>query len=404
VFYSGGMDADALGHPVIDADNHYYEAEDAFTRHLDPTLGPRCVQWATIDGKRYHVLGGRVSRAVSNATFDPVSKPGCLYDYFRGNAAGVNPLERLRDHEPIRPEYRDPDARLRTLDDQGLAGCWLFPTLGMIYEEPLRHDPEAVCHTFRAFNRWLRDDWGFAHADRIFAAPYITLADPHWAVAELEWALGEGARLLVMRPAAPTTTLGRRSPFDAMFDPFWARVDEAGVTVVVHAGDSGVSSDGYAVDGFAATFTGGYKPSLKNFAIERAVHDFLLSMVLENQFRKFPNLRVASVENGAEFLPDLFRKLRSVDRKMPGWFADDPVDVFRRHIWINPFWEDDLASVVDWMGADRVLFGSDWPHIEGLPRPLDYLREAKVLDADGRRMVLNDNVRDLSTRRPRRGD
>ena len=86
VFYPGGMDADALGHPVIDADNHYYEAEDAFTRHLDPALGPRCVQWATIDGKRYHVLGGRVSRAVSNATFDPVSKPGCLYDYFRGNA------------------------------------------------------------------------------------------------------------------------------------------------------------------------------------------------------------------------------------------------------------------------------------------------------------------------------
>jgi len=165
-----------------------------------------------------------------------------------------------------------------------------------------------------------------------------------------------------------------------------------------------VSSDGYAVDGFAATFRGGYKPSLKNFAIERAVHDFLLSMVLENQFRKFPNLRVASVENGAEFLPDLFRKLRSVDRKMRGWFADDPVDVLRRHIWINPFWEDDLASVVDWMGADRVLFGSDWPHIEGLPRPLDYLREAKVLAADDRRMVLHDNVHALTTPRPRRGD
>ncbi|HET6729792.1 MAG TPA: hypothetical protein VFG96_10255, partial [Jiangellaceae bacterium] len=218
------MDADALGHPVFDADNHYYEAEDAFTRHLDPALGPRCVQWATIDGKRYQVLGGRVSRAVSNATFDPVSKPGCLYDYFRGNADGIDPLERLRDHEPIRPEYRDRDARLRTLDDQGLAGCWLFPTLGMIYEEPLHHDPVAVCHTFRAFNRWLRDDWGFAHADRIFAAPYVTLADPQWAVEELEWALGEGARLLVMRPAAPTTALGRRSPFDAIFDPFWARV------------------------------------------------------------------------------------------------------------------------------------------------------------------------------------
>jgi len=400
VFYPEGMDD--LGHPVFDADNHYYEATDAFTRHLDPALGPRCVQWATIDGRQYHVLGGRVSRAVSNATFDPISKPGCLYDYFRGHTEGVNPLARVRDHEPIRPEYRDRDARLATLDAQGLAGCWLFPTLGMIYEEPLHHDPEATCLTFRAFNRWLAEDWGFAHRDRIFAAPYITLADPVWAAEEVDWALAEGARLLVVRAAAPTTATGRRSPFDPMYDPFWARVDEAGVTVVVHAGDSGVSSEGYAVDGFAATFSGGgYGPSIKHFAIERAVHDYLLSMTLSGLFKRFGNLRVASVENGAEFLPDLFRKLRSAARKTPGFFQEDPVEIFRRHVWINPFWEDDLASVVEWMGADRVLFGSDWPHIEGLPQPLDYLADAKVLDPDARRKVLYDNAIELTAPRPR---
>jgi predicted TIM-barrel fold metal-dependent hydrolase len=272
----------------------------------------------------------------------------------------------------------------------------------MIYEEPLHHDPEATCWTFRAFNRWLAEDWGFAHDERIFAAPYITLADPAWAAEEVEWALGEGTRLLVVRAAAPTTAVGRRSPFDPVFDPFWARVDEAGVTVVVHAGDSGVSSEGYAVDGFAATFSGGgYGPSLKNFAIERAVHDYLLSMVLANMFKRFPNLRVASVENGAEFLPDLFRKLRSAGRKAPGWFEDDPVETFRRHVWINPFWEDDLVSVVEWMGADRVLFGSDWPHIEGLPQPLDYLADAKALDPGDRRKVLYDNVTELTAPRAR---
>ena len=50
MFYPEGMDD--LGQPVFDADNHYYEATDAFTRHLDPALGPRCVQWATIDGRQ----------------------------------------------------------------------------------------------------------------------------------------------------------------------------------------------------------------------------------------------------------------------------------------------------------------------------------------------------------------
>jgi predicted TIM-barrel fold metal-dependent hydrolase len=185
-----------------------------------------------------------------------------------------------------------------------------------------------------------------------------------------------------------------------MFDPFWSRVNEAGVTVVVHAGDSGLSSNGYAVDGFAANFSGGFRPSVKNFHIEQAVHEYLLSMTLANHFAKFPNLRVASVENGAEFLPDLFRKLRSQAKKMPGYFAEDPVDIFRRHVWVNPFWEDDLLTVVEHMGADRVIFGSDWPHIEALPHPLDYLPEAKPLSDHDRRRVLHDNAIELATLRP----
>lgn len=387
--------------PVWDADQHYYEATDAFTRHLDPADGPRCVQWATIEGRQYHVIGGRVSRVVANATFDPISKPGCLSDYFRGNPNKINPLELLRDHEPIRAEYRSPAARVEALDRQGLEGCFLFPTLGMIYEELLKHDPGAVGKMFTAFNRWLLEDWSFNYQDRILTAPYLTLADIDWAVAELEWALDHGAQMIVLRPAAPTTETGRHSPFDRRFDPFWARVNEAGVTVVVHAGDSGPSSDGYADDGFSASFRGaGFGPSIKSFAIEKAVHDYLLSMVLANQFKRFPNLRVASIENGAEFLPDLFRKLRSQEKKLSGWFDDDPVAIFRRHVWINPFWEDDLASVVDWMGADRVIFGSDWPHIEGLPEPRDYLTEAKALSAGDRQLAMHDNARELATPRP----
>jgi predicted TIM-barrel fold metal-dependent hydrolase len=393
-FYHREMEE--LDHPVFDCDNHYYEALDAFTRHLDPALGPRCVQWCEIDGRRYHVVGGRVSRAVTNPTFDPIAKPGAMYDYFRGNPEGRNPLEFLRDREPIRSAYRDRDARLVTLDEQGLAGCWLFPTLGMLYEETLKDDPEAVCSTFRAFNRWLDEDWGFAYRDRIFAGPYLSLADVDWAVDELEWALDRGARTIVMRPAAPTTATGRHSPFDPRFDPFWSRVNEAGVTVVLHAGDSGRASNGYAADGFAATFQGGWKPSIKMFDIERAIFEFLISMMFDNFFVRFPNLRIASVENGAEFLPELFGKLRSVDRRMPGYFPGDPVEAFRRQVWINPFWEDDVNQVVDCMGADRVIFGSDWPHIEGMPEPLDYVRELKDFTPDDRRRILYDNVMELT--------
>jgi len=391
---------DELGYRPLDADQHYYEALDAFTRHLPPHMGPRTVQWAEIDGRRYHVVGGRVSRAVTNPTFDPIAKAGAMHEYFRGNPHGRNPLDLLRDREAIRPEYRDRDARVDVLDRQGLAGCWMFPTLGMLYEELLQHDTEALTVTFRSFNRWLAEDWGFAYRDRIFAAPYLTLADVDWAIGELEWALGQGARLIVMRPAAPRTRLGPRPPAHPAFDPFWSRVQEAGITVVVHAGDSGCSSNGYADDGFSASFSGAGAPSIKMLHMERAIYDFLASLVFDRFFHRFPGIRVASVENGSEFLPDLFRKLTSQHRRIPGFFPEDPAASFRRNVWINPFWEDDPYEVAELMGADRVIFGSDWPHIEGMPEPLDYVRELKELSDADRRRVLLDNVVELTTPRP----
>ena len=388
---------------AFDADNHYYEAIDAFTRHLDPRQGPRVIQWAEINGRKYHVIGGRVSHAVVNPTFDPVSPAGAMHDYFRGNPDQKSPLDFLRDREPIRPEYRDRDARLATMEEHGLEQIWLFPTLGMIYEELIKHDPEAVTLMFTAFNRWLEEDWGCNYRDRIFSAPYISLCDVDWAVNELEWALDHDARTVVMRPSAIWTAQGVRPPTDPMFDPFWARVNEAGITVVVHAGDSGYSSQGYADDdSFSATFSnGGWRPSVRSFAIERAAYDFLITLAFDKLFDRFPNVRVASVENGSEFLGDLFKKLRSTARKMPGYFTDDPVESFRRNVWINPFWEDDVYEVVDLMGADRVIFGSDWPHIEGMPRPLDYLPEVKELDDESQRLVMRDNARVLNARTPR---
>jgi len=390
-----------LGYDAFDADNHYYEAIDAFTRHLDPKVGPRTVQWAEINGRKYHVVGGRVSHAVVNPTFDPVAKAGAMHAYFRGNPEGRNPLEFLRDRERIRPEYRDRAARLAVMDAQGLEATWLFPTLGVLYEELLKHDPEAVTLTFSAFNRWLDDDWGLGREGQIYAAPYLSLCDVDWAVRELEWALDRGARVLCVRPAAPITRDGPRTPSDPVFDPFWARVQEAGITVVAHAGDSGFSANGYAPDGFSAAFAdGGWKPSVKAFGIERAAFDFLVTLVFEQLFDRFPNVRVASVENGSEFLPDLFRKLRSTDKKMPGYFREDPVETFRRHVWINPFWEDDVDEVVELMGADRVIFGSDWPHIEGMPRPLDYVTELKGFSDDDQRLILRDNARELTELRP----
>jgi predicted TIM-barrel fold metal-dependent hydrolase len=59
-----------------------------------------------------------------------------------------------------------------------------------------------------------------------------------------------------------------------------------------------------------------------------------------------------------------------------------------------------VNEVVALMGADRVIFGSDWPHIEGMPTPLDYVQDVKHFDPATQRLILRDNTRELNTLRP----
>jgi predicted TIM-barrel fold metal-dependent hydrolase len=134
--------------------------------------------------------------------------------------------------------------------------------------------------------------------------------------------------------------------------------------------------------------------------MERAIYDFLASLIFDRLFTRFPDVRIASVENGSEFLPDLFRKLTSQHRRIPGFFPEDPIESFRRNVWINPFWEDDPYEVAELMGVDRVIFGSDWPHIEGMPEPLDYLRELKDFSDGDRRLIMRDNTAALNELAP----
>ena len=83
-----------------------------------------------------------------------------------------------------------------------------------------------------------------------------------------------------------------------------------------------------------------------------------------------------------------------------GWFKEDPLEQFKEHVWINPFWEDDPSEVADYMGSDRVIFGSDWPHIEGMPTPLDYVDELNTFNEHDRKLILLDNVLELNKPRP----
>jgi predicted TIM-barrel fold metal-dependent hydrolase len=384
-----------LDFQAFDADHHYYEAEDAFIRHVDKRMQRRCMQWAEIDGKQRLLVGGKINRFIPNPTFDPVAKPGVLDEYFRGkNPGGKGMAALFGELEAIHPGYRDRDARLAQLDEQRLQGALLFPTLAVGMEESLNHDPEALVAAFRGFNRWLEEDWGFAYQGRLFAAPYITLVDPQAAAEEVDWALERGARLFVMRPGAVTAPGISRSLGDPLHDPFWSRIHDAGVTVAFHSGDAGYKRINEMWGG-SREFKAFAPDPLQTCLSAAPIADTLASVIVHGVLERHPNVRLATIECGSDWVAPLLKKLKKAYGQLPGSFNHDPVEQFRSRVWVAPYYEDDLEQLRNSLGADHVLFGSDYPHAEGLARPTDFLYELKGFSDDEVRLVMRENAMGL---------
>jgi predicted TIM-barrel fold metal-dependent hydrolase len=359
----------------FDCDNHYYEALDAFTRHLEPAFRKRTMEWATVNGKTRLLVGGKINKFIPNPTFDPIAKPGAMDEYFRGrNPKSTGVIELFGELEPIRPEYRDRDARLALMDQQGMEGAIFLPTLGVGMEQALLHDIPALTAAFRSFNRWMDEDWGFAYKERIFAAPYITLVDPDNAVRELEWALAHDARFIVMVGGPVMTASGGRSPADPIFDPFWARVNESGITTLYHGGESYYAKS-LANWGEGETTEAFRSSPFRTLSSANPLQDTMASMLALKLFDRFPRLRVASIETGSDWAFHLFDKLKKSFGQTPFLYSEDPRETFRRHIWVSPFYEDELAGLRDLVGVDHILMGSDYPHVEGLADPGSYIKD-----------------------------
>jgi predicted TIM-barrel fold metal-dependent hydrolase len=382
----------------VDADNHYYEALDAFTRHLDPAFrhrGVRVVQ----DGKRTEVLiGGKLNRFIPNPTFDPVIVPGCMDLQFRGQIPdGVDPRSLMR-VEPISASYRDRDARIATMDEQGLDAVLLFPTLGCGVEQALVNDVPATMASLTAFNRWLEDDWGFSYRDRVIAAPMISLADPGAALDEVDRVLDRGARLVHIRPAPVPTGGGKgRSLGDKAHDPVWARLAASGVPAAFHLGDSGYNRMVGAPWGGAEEFAPFREPDILGHVIigDRAISDTMASLIVDGVFTRHPELRVMSIENGSDWVFPLVKALKKQANQTPWVFAEPPLETIRRHIWVTPYYEEDLRRLADTIGVGHVLFGSDWPHGEGLAEPASFVSELVDFTPEEVHRVMRDNCAEL---------
>ena len=134
---------------------------------------------------------------------------------------------------------------------------------------------------------------------------------------------------------------------------------------------------------------------------DRAIHDTIGSLIAHGVFDRHPALRVASIENGSDWVHVLVKRLRKQANQTPWAFVEDPLDTMRRHVWVAPYFEEDVRKLADTIGVERVLFGSDWPHGEGLAQPTR-LREGARTRSPATRCgaIMRDNCLELLGERP----
>ena len=173
---------------------------------------------------------------------------------------------------------------------------------------------------------------------------------------------------MLVQPAPVPGFRGTRSFGLPEFDPFWEACVKADIPVSMHASDSGYAE-------FLNVWEPGdeflpFKPtSFRMVAMgKRPIEDAMAALVCHGALSRNPELRILSIENGASWVPYLFYQFKDVYAKMRQEFAEDPIEAFKRCVYVAPFWEDNFKDMADLIGIDRVIFGSDWPHPEGLAR------------------------------------
>jgi len=392
-----------LGYRPIDADGHYYEPHDAFTRHIETRFKNQAVNVRVDekDGLGRIYYGDNKAGLMKVTQSDYTGMPGSRAGVFLGihndeDPGGWHQTDVINAHDI--PAMMQRKARLELMDEQGIEATLLFPSVGVAVEHEIHDDVDVLYANLRAFNRWLEDDWGYGQDGRIFAAPMISLVDVDQAVAETERVLRAGAKVLHVKRGP----LYGESPADPKRDRFWGLVQDADVPVAFHTGDAGYHELIGALWGEHPRPPVQYTSPFNNFIAGTSTEDTFANLILNNLFVRFPGLKILTIENGVGWVAPLMKRLDKVafmtrgQAGLGGLVEGRPSAYLKSNFYYCPFFEEDPIATAALVGMDRVMFGSDWPHPEGLDEPLKFAD--KLIDHvsdDDTRKVMRANVAGL---------
>ncbi len=351
------------GHPIVDADGHVVEPLDLWDRYIDGEFHDRRPitepQFITVEGCKMSRLG--LSEPDSDYDIEEFNK-GAGYDWQQN--FGAQALKGFT-----------AETYLEMMDAEGLDRMVLYPSKGL-YAASVEHmDGRLSAAICRAYNRWLRD-FCDAAPDRLIGVAVTALHDPLLAAEEARYGVEElGLRGCTVRP----NPYAGRNLEDPAYDVFYAEIARLDVPLAIHEG-AGACMPQYGER---------HRSRLARHAMCHTMEQMgaAFSMTAGGVMERHPTLRVALLEAGGGWLPYWLDRLdehahwlRHASNET-GHLTMRPSDYFRRQGWIHVEPDDPcFRSVIDFLGADRVVWATDYPHPDGrFPGVVDGIFEAKGL-------------------------
>lgn len=356
--------------PVVDFDGHVVEPDEMWEGYIDEEL---------------KALSPR--RAIDSHGIPRLMVESCLYPTPEGPGRAPRRLmagEELASYQARLSGGRDPHRRIADMDVDGIDIALLLPSQGLLVGSI--RSPRLARGVARAYNNWVAE-YCSAYPDRLLATALLPVQNVDAAVAELRRAVSElDFRAAYLRP----NPVAGRTLAHPDYLPLYAEIEEMGIPLLIHEGC-----------GFAPGATAVIERFENGFFSHALSHTFeqmaaLLTIVCGGVLERFPSLQVAFLESGCSWVPYWLERLddhfEALRWEVP-WMKMAPSEYFERQCAVTfEGSERLLPQVIDVLGAERLLFASDYPHSDAPFPSVAPIRARDDLTADHKSKVLGGNA------------
>jgi predicted TIM-barrel fold metal-dependent hydrolase len=350
---------------VIDADTHLFETRSMWADHLPMAQRDLAMKienddlgyaWLTSPG------GERIHLAEVHTPGD-IATMGQRRLRQRSGLSPAVPFDELPAHD------HDPQARVRLMDQQGVDEALVFPNFGLFWVRTLEDQRDAQLANMEAWNRWAVEGMKPGGGGRLHPVGHVSLRDPAWLESQLAFLSAAGISA-AMVPVGPVD--GR--PFSHPdLDPCWSSFEDHGVAVIFHISDGARPFD----DAWYQGDSNPIEPLLMSAFISVTPMLALTDLAVGGVLARHPGLRIGLVEFTSSWFGQFLSSIDACFKFHAGYNGLPttqldllPSEYLRRHVRLATFGFERPAQLVSAFG-DLYMFGSDYPHAEGLARPVE---------------------------------